>query len=82
VRNIAWSGFFCFRVATVAFQDFSSGDRHMNLRRHHASGLTLAGLFFDPGSQIPAQEQTRSGDDPDSMNIQPLFSLTLLAWHT
>jgi hypothetical protein len=72
-------GVFCFHVATVAFQDFSSGDRHMSLRRHHASGLTLAAPFLDTGSQIPAREQTRSGDGPDSMNIQPLFSLTLLA---
>src|SRR5215813_3294132 len=41
----------------VAFQNLSSGDRHMNLRKHHVTGLTIAALFLATGRQIPAQEQ-------------------------
>jgi hypothetical protein len=61
-------GVSCFRaVATVAFENLSSGARHVNLRKQHVTGLTLAALFLATGTQIPAQEQK-----PFSPALEPL----------
>jgi hypothetical protein len=51
-------GLFCFHVvATRAFQNLSSGDRHTNVRKRHVTALTIAALFLATGGQIRAQEQ-------------------------